>query len=233
MSGQPTLKVPAITFSDKTPTPTRLLKAVDAIGLFREDNEEKVCSSAISTSSNNPFDVDFRNALIKNDKPADSSPVQEVTNSGGTSDDVLNTPQIIHESAPTTAAIQTSKTNDFKKIAPVPSKVPLKLLKTIQSTTHKTAVKIKVRKPRRKTDKEELKERNRAAASRSRQKKKLLTDCLHKKIEVLTTQNKQLMSENTALKKELEALKNQMDLNKRQQPLLITLDQNFIQPPRQ
>ena len=107
MSGglQPKLKVPSVNFIDKTPTPTRLLKAVDEIGLFGED--EKI-SSAKSTSSNNPFDEHFRKALYKSEK----------TESKETIDDVLNTPQIIHDvqSAPPSAHV----------ILPAPSSAPTK-----------------------------------------------------------------------------------------------------------
>ena len=91
------LKVPSLSFIDKTPTPrvTPLLRAVDAIGLFRED--EKL--SAVSTSSsNNPFDETFRKALKEN---SSSNQVDHAV------DDVLNTPQIISfpPSAPPSANV--------------------------------------------------------------------------------------------------------------------------------
>ena len=50
MSDQPRLKVPTLSFIDKTPTPTRLLKAVDEIGLQLDS------AKSTASSSNNPFD---------------------------------------------------------------------------------------------------------------------------------------------------------------------------------
>jgi len=123
MSRQPKLKVPSLSFIDKTPTPTRLLKAVDEIGLFRED--EKI-SSAKSTSSNNPFDEHFRKALNKKDVPEKKDP----------NDDVLNTPQIFHDiqSAPPSAAVILPAPPAKKKI-PIPKKLrPIYSAATASST---------------------------------------------------------------------------------------------------
>ena len=87
--------MPTITFMDKSPTPTRFLKAVDEIGLFRDDDR---MSSAKSTSSNNPFDEHFRNALNKKEN------IKEQQQSN---DEMLNTPQIFHDlqSAPPSAKV--------------------------------------------------------------------------------------------------------------------------------
>lgn len=203
---QPRLKVPSIIFSDKTPTPTRLLKAVDEIGLFHED--EKV-SSAKSTSSNNPFDVDFRKALYIKKEAGKSDQI----------DDVLNTPQILHDqSAPPSAAVLAPQVQrKFLPIAPSISRTEPILKEPKQPKKKKANIN---------TDKDELKARNRAAASRSRNKKKLATAQLHKQVEYLTKQNKILTSENELLKKELAQIKSQIDIAKA--PVIITLDQNLI-----
>ena len=58
------LRVPSLNFSDKTPTPTKLLRILDEHGIFREDDQDHILpQSAKSTSSNNPFDEHFRKAL--------------------------------------------------------------------------------------------------------------------------------------------------------------------------
>ena len=81
------LRVPTLSFADKTPTPTKLVSTLDELGIFRDDIDPQ---SARSTSSNNPFDETFRKALTSNtDKRNDKS------SSGGNSEELLNTPQIM------------------------------------------------------------------------------------------------------------------------------------------
>ena len=77
------------------------------------------------------------------------------------------------------------------------------------------------------SDKDDLKARNRAAASRSRDKKKKITEGFQRQIQILSDKNKQLVQENTLLKKEIVQLKGQIDSNKTAPPVIITVDQSF------
>merc|ERR1712223_1767646 len=77
------------------------------------------------------------------------------------------------------------------------------------------------------SDKDDLKARNRSAASRSRHKKKKITEGFQRQIQILTEKNKQLVQENIMLKKEVVQLKSQIDNNKSAPPVIITLDQSF------
>ncbi len=194
------LKVPSITFSDKTPTPTRLLKAVDAIGLFRESVD---ASSAKSTSSNNPFDETFRKALDNN--------VDLASEQDNNHDDVLNTPQIINDT-PNPSAFP----KKLKPIAPIGSQgLQLRLPENSKEVAKKGSNGQIVSKKRKcAIDKDDLKARNRAAAIRSRQKKKQMTESLHKQIDVLSKRNQSLVKENELLKAELAQLKQQLHCNK-------------------
>ena len=93
------LRVPSLNFSDKTPTPTKLLRILDEHGIFRDDQDhDQIPQSAKSTSSNNPFDEHFRKALTSNttERPS-SSNVDEGQHHPDptTNDDMLNTPQIM------------------------------------------------------------------------------------------------------------------------------------------
>jgi len=123
MSDQPRLKVPILSFVDKTPTPTRLLKAVDEIGLQLDS------AKSTASSSNNPFDEHFRKALSSSKKVDDLSESEEKKE---TVDDMLNTPLILQDiqSAPpsanviplpdrTSAVTSTRTTRKFKPIVPM------------------------------------------------------------------------------------------------------------------
>ena len=102
------LRVPSLNFSDKTPTPTKLLRILDEHGIFRDDQDhltDHLPQSAKSTSSNNPFDEHFRKALT-------SSSTEKSSKDEGhhpTNDDMLNTPQIMTlqdiQSAPSSAKV--------------------------------------------------------------------------------------------------------------------------------
>ena len=81
--------------------------------------------------------------------------------------------------------------------------------------------------------KDDLKARNRAAASRSRNKKKKLTEGFQKQIQILSERNRQLLQENLLLKKEIVQLKNQIDADKTTRPVIITLDQGYNPGPHQ
>ena len=265
MSDQPRLSVPTLRFVDKTPTPTRLLKAVDEIGLQLDS------AKSTASSTNNPFDEHFRKALTS------SKAIDDVSSSVKTDvnqDDMLNTPLILPDiqSAPPTANViplastattttATTKSTKFKPIVPMTKPVMCStssataqlLLKMPSGTTLQLSqipfIKESVKETGRgkktgdkkktlsESDTNDLKARNRAAASRARQKKKKLTEGFQKQIQILTEKNKQLMQENSLLKKEVVQLKNQIDINKTTAtPVIITLDQNFVpgavQPPQ-
>ncbi len=91
------LKVPTLASIDKTPTPTRLLRAVTEIGLFQDEehtpHSQQTLNSARSTSSNNPFDEHFRKATASNLKPGSST---SKSSAPAVDQDVLNTPNILH-----------------------------------------------------------------------------------------------------------------------------------------
>jgi len=262
MSDQPRLKVPILSFVDKTPTPTRLLKAVDEIGLQLDS------AKSTASSSNNPFDEHFRKALSSSKKVDDLSESEEKKEPV---DDMLNTPLILQDiqSAPPSAtviplpdrasAVTSSKTTrKFKPIVPMTqsSSAAQLLLKmpsgsTIQlsqipfikertmTTTKDMVASTPIRKKRQKqegitktfseSDKVDLKARNRAAASRSRNKKKKVTEGFQRQIQILVERNKQLVQENLVLKKEVVQLKNQISVNKTTaaRPVIITLDQGY------
>ena len=119
MSDQPRLKVPTLSFIDKTPTPTRLLKAVDEIGLQLDS------AKSTASSSNNPFDEHFRKALSSSKK------VDETSESEKTKDEMLNPPLILQDlqSAPPSAtviplpdrksAVLPSKNRTVRKFKPI------------------------------------------------------------------------------------------------------------------
>jgi len=213
------LKVPSLSFTDKTSTPrvTPLLKAVDAIGLFRED--EKL--SAVSTSSsNNPFDETFRKALKEN---ASSNP--DVDHA---IDDVLNTPQIINfsPSAPPSANVLCNKTSrdQQRKLVILPkSEVETNQQQVSNSSVKRDDLEKCARARRRRRQDAlpqsksatsiDIKERNKAAAKRSRLKKKLAATNMQKTIQQLIRANKALAQENANLKKEVSALKAELDQN--------------------
>jgi len=265
MSDQPRLKVPTLSFVDKTPTPTRLLKAVDEIGLQLDS------AKSTASSSNNPFDEHFRKALTCNKKvSADASTTAEQTKEAN--DEMLNTPLILPEfqSAPPTAnviadvaaTVTRTKSRKFKPIVPInscgggssstSSSAQLLLKMPSGSTIHLSQIPFIQERPaitttdleatkslggdkKRKgksqmlseTDKDDLKARNRAAASRSRHKKKKMTEGFQRQIQIMAEKNKQLVQENSILKKEIVHLKNQIDDNKTAPPVIITLDQSF------
>ena len=79
------------------------------------------------------------------------------------------------------------------------------------------------------SDKVDLKARNRAAACRSRNKKKKVTEGFQRQIQILIERNKQLVQENLVLKKEVVQLKNQISVNKTtaSRPVIIKLDQGY------
>jgi len=268
MSDQPRLKVPTLSFVDKTPTPTRLLKAVDEIGLQLDS------AKSTASSSNNPFDEHFRKALTSNKKVSnEASATTEQTKEPN--DEMLNTPLILpdFQSAPPTANVITvpdlattvasKRTSKFKPIVPstsggissstssssaqlllkMPSGSTIQLSQIpfiqerpaissaiLDSSTKslggdpKSKVKSKILS---KSDKDDLKARNRAAAIRSRHKKKKITEGFQRQIQILTEKNKQLVQENIMLKKEVVQLKSQIDNNKSAPPVIITLDQSF------
>jgi len=121
MSDQPRLKVPILSFVDKTPTPTRLLKAVDEIGLQLDS------AKSTASSSNNPFDEHFRKALSSSKKVDDLSESEEKKEPV---DDMLNTPLILQDiqSAPPSATViplpasamtSSRTTRKFKPIVPL------------------------------------------------------------------------------------------------------------------
>ena len=236
------LKVPLLSFTDKTPTPTRLLKAVDAIGLFGEDEK----SSAVSTaSSNNPFDETFRKALKTN---TSTSKNEEQ------SDDVLNTPQILsfpsfHEqySAPPSASVIPCGSKQAIAIAPKDTKRPIIVSKSEQnrlSTLQVPVIKISAtsqgQSSQRNTKESnkgskrcsksdfDLKERNKAAAKRSRMKKKIATSNMEKTIEKLKCANNQLVIENNLLKTEVLALRAELDEKRNLSSILIVPSSNQI-----
>lgn len=270
MSDQPRLKVPILSFVDKTPTPTRLLKAVDEIGLQLDS------AKSTASSSNNPFDEHFRKALSSSKKVDDLSESEEKKE---TVDDMLNTPLILQDiqSAPPSAtviplpdrasAVTLSRTTrKFKPIVPMTqslansstssstaqlllkmpsgstiqlSQIPFIKERTMTPTivTDRVASTSsrKMQKQEGKTkaisesDKVDLKARNRAAASRSRNKKKKVTEGFQRQIQILIERNKQLVQENLVLKKEVVQLKNQISVNKTTaaRPVIITLDQGY------
>ena len=215
------LKVPLLSFPDKTPTPTRLLKAVDAIGLFREAEK----SSAVSTaSSNNPFDETFRKALKDNTSQKNKDQ----------SDDVLNTPQILsfpsfHEqySAPPSASVIPCGSKQVIAIAPKGAKRTIIVSKSEQNRPKLQVPVIKVKSIPEPSD-FGLKERNKAAAKRSRLKKKIATSNMQKTIEQLTRANKDLVSENDLLKKEVLALRTELDQKRNVSSILIVPNSNQI-----
>lgn len=255
------LRVPtALSFMDKTPTPTKLLKAVDELGLFRDDVENP--QSARSTSSNNPFDEAFRLKTSNNEKK------NEKPNS---SDEMLNTPQIMTfpslqdiQSAPSSARVihvstststpvltigtprpiapkesHSSGRNEFKPTSSnnstaqlfikMPSGDTIKLSQ-IPFYPHGTDSKVKanqeslavIEEKRTVARKESsdrksskisevtLKERNRAAAHRSRMKRKKENEINKHKMEQLKSINKHLRTENEQLKNEVLVLREQL-----------------------
>lgn len=268
MSDQPRLKVPILSFVDKTPTPTRLLKAVDEIGLQLDS------AKSTASSSNNPFDEHFRKALSSSKKVDDLSESEEKKE---TVDDMLNTPLILQDiqSAPPSANVipltdrattvtSTRTTRKFKPIVPMTqmansttgssaaqlllkmpsgstiqlSQIPFIKERTMTPTKDlvaSTQISKKRQKKEEKTttisesDKVDLKARNRAAASRSRNKKKKVTEGFQRQIQILIERNKQLVQENLVLKKEVVQLKNQISVNKTtaSRPVIITLDQGY------
>lgn len=269
MSDQPRLKVPILSFVDKTPTPTRLLKAVDEIGLQLDS------AKSTASSSNNPFDEHFRKALSSSKKVDDLSESEEKKEPV---DDMLNTPLILQDiqSAPPSAtviplpdrasAVTSSRTTrKFKPIVPMTqslvnstmgssaaqlllkmpsgstiqlSQIPFIKERTMTPTKDMVAS-TPISKKRQKqegttkaiseSDKVDLKARNRAAASRSRNKKKKVTEGFQRQIQILVERNKQLVQENLVLKKEVVQLKNQISVNKTTaaRPVIITLDQGY------
>jgi len=270
MSDQPRLKVPTLSFADKTPTPTRLLKAVDEIGLQLDS------AKSTASSSNNPFDEHFRKALTSNKKVSnEASSTTEQTREAN--DEMLNTPLILpdFQSAPPTANVITlpdleatsasKRTKKFKPIVPMTSGA----ISSSQGSTTSSSAQLLLKMPSGSTvqlsqipfiqerppiasskpiaakslggdkknlvkskrlsdsDKDDLKARNRAAASRSRNKKKKITEGFQRQIQILSDKNKQLVQENTLLKKEIVQLKGQIDSNKTAPPVIITVDQSF------
>jgi len=229
------LKVPSLSFIDKTPTPrvTPLLKAVDAIGLFRED--EKL--SAVSTSSsNNPFDETFRKALKEN---SSSNQVDHAV------DDVLNTPQIISfpPSAPPSANVlcYSNKTSivardQQRKLVILPkSDTDTSQQVSISSVKRDDLEVLARRKRRRRQDalpqsksaaSIDIKERNKAAAKRSRLKKKNAAMNMQKTIQQLIRANKELVQENTMLKKEVSALRVELDQKRNMSSILLVPNTN-------
>ena len=285
------LRVPSLNFSDKTPTPTKLLRILDEHGIFRDDQDhDQIPQSAKSTSSNNPFDEHFRKALTSNttERPS-SSNVDEGQHHPDptTNDDMLNTPQIMTlqdiQSAPSSAkVIQISSsistpsslsTSPLKipgggsnkshtlvrPIAPkmIESDVTTNQLDRSNNTNENSAAQLLIRMPSGKTIKLskipfylqgfeaptpasddylaivekvktksypqkskivpennasnfDLKERNRAAASRSRLKRKNKNEAMTLKIEEIMKQNRNLQSENQILKKEVVKLKEKL-----------------------
>ena len=213
------LKVPLLSFTDKTPTPTRLLKAVDAIGLFSPHEK----SSAVSTaSSNNPFDETFRKALKE-------SGSKKSVDQG---DDVLNTPQILsfpsfHEqySAPPSASVIPCGSKQVIAIAPKGTKRTI-----IVSAQNQPKLQVPVIKVNAKTESSsfDLKERNKAAAKRSRLKKKTQTSNMQKTIEQLKRVNRDLVNENDLLKKEVLALRAELNQKRNVSSILIVPNSNQI-----
>lgn len=251
------LRVPILSFADKTPTPTKLLKAVDELGIFRDDIDPQ---SARSTSSNNPFDETFRKALTSNtDKANDKS-----SSGNSNSDELLNTPQIMTfpslqdiQSAPSSARILPPLTNPtvitpLRTIAPKVAQGNQKLDKS----TNESSAQLLIKMPGGNTIKlsqipfyahdvehkvdahretlaiieekktsvlhnspEEgkskitsaaditLKERNKAAAARSRLKRKRLNEFNQHKMEELISANYHLRTENEQLKNEVLQLR--------------------------
>ena len=254
------LRVPILSFADKTPTPTKLLKAVDELGIFRDDIDPQ---SARSTSSNNPFDETFRKALTSNtDKTNDKS----CTVSGSSnSDELLNTPQIMTfpslqdiQSAPSSARILPPMTNPsvitpLRNIAPKITQGNQRLDKSTSETSAQLLIKMpggntiklsqipfyahdvehkdnshretlaiieKKKLPVLHKSPDEgkskttssaaditLKERNKAAAARSRLKRKRLNEFNQHKMEELISANYHLRTENEQLKNEVVQLR--------------------------
>merc|ERR1712223_1476234 len=255
------LRVPSLNFSDKTPTPTKLLRILDEHGIFRDDQDhDQIPQSAKSTSSNNPFDEHFRKALTSNttERPS-SSNVDEGQHHPDptTNDDMLNTPQImtlqdiqpapssakviqISSSISTPSSLSTSplkipgggsnKSSAAQLLIRIPSGKTIKLSKipfysqgfeapTPASDDHLAIVeKVKTKSypqkskivPENNASNFDLKERNRAAASRSRLKRKNKNEAMTLKIEEIMKQNRNLQSENQILKKEVVKLKEKL-----------------------
>lgn len=229
------LKVPTFSFLDKTPTPTRLLRAVDEIGLFREDEP---ASAKSTSSSNNPFDEHFRKAL--QDGPGSNKAAE---------DNMLHTPQILafpsisdlHSAPPSASVVFPSpvpipvpKKTKLKPIAPVSERLVKPVLgqdseaqlllrmptgRMVQLTklpfciegqeADPSSVSVVQRKKSRKgaPHDDDIRERNRAAASRSRVRKRQQSEQMKEQIASLVKKNRELMQENATLKNELSEMK--------------------------
>lgn len=215
----PRLTVPIILTSDKTPTPTRLLRAVDEIGLFQHDEETtaEMVESAKSNVSNNPFDVHFRKATLLQTNNAVLPDNNE---------EFLNTPQILlgDLSAPPSASIFPSqKVSDnkitYRTIAPN-NVVCFSHDAAPNAAAHLLAGETKLKSKRKKTlfDPEEeqrweLLERNRAAAKRSRAKRKEQGVRMKTEQNRLANLNKSLTCENERLRDEVARLKGLLELH--------------------
>lgn len=249
----PRLTVPKVlVLTDKTPTPTKLLQAVDEIGLFQDeddddlDRKKKVFELKDRLSGQNPFDEHFRKATLKQ-----KDGIFAEANSSKKDDEVLNTPQIITSEYPTpavllTSEIFTSKTQRSTSLVtptrpanrpiapaltpPAPGvqqaqlllrlpggeTVQLSNLPFVQAPAEKEskkkiiltseASKKSVKKPKGTTSsdddskKQMLLERNRAAAFRSRVKKRV-------HVETVKEQNAKLLAINKAQSQEIGRLK--------------------------
>jgi hypothetical protein len=254
------LKVPSsLSFMDKTPTPTRLLRAVDEIGLFRDD--EKLLCSAKSTCSNNPFDETFRKALSSQDVATTST-----CKAANKDDDMLNTPQIIsfHDlfSAPPSANVilptpvhqPLPPPQHVSSLRPIVPNIAMKTADGSKSTEAQLLLRMPTgqtfqlsklpfirdgvndhdkdhdplavvceekKKGRKRPLKDgseeakeatnELKERNRAAALRSRQKKKVNTSKMQERLDQMLAANKRLLVDNQKLGKEVSRLNYQLE----------------------
>ena len=210
---KPKLLVPAPTSGlfDKTPTPTRLFQD---LGLFPELAGTSISPkiSADSTTSN-PFDEHFKAAL----KQQRLTPQTSL-------DDSLNTPQIF-------------PLLDFpspQKIVPNRVSRPVPIAPATKGQTKAEPLKENKRKrPSLPADDEEkrqqLLERNRAAAQRSRNKRKKVMNEVRNEHEKLRMENKALMIENAALKEEIKRLNGLLSDKPQQAPIkILTLDPRTI-----
>nr|AAB29745.1 ATF-a0=transcription factor {alternatively spliced} [human, HeLa cells, Peptide, 307 aa] [Homo sapiens] len=170
----------SVIIADQTPTPTRFLKNCEEVGLFNE-----LASS---------FEHEFKKAADEDEKKAAAGPLDM---------SLPSTPDIkIKEEEP--VEVDSSPPDSP---ASSPCSPPLKEKSPAQPTPSTGG------RRRRTVDedpderRQRFLERNRAAASRCRQKRKLWVSSLEKKAEELTSQNIQLSNEVTLLRNEVAQLK--------------------------
>lgn len=166
--------------NDETPTPTRLIRNCEEVGLFQD------------LQNVNPFDEVFKKAI---ENP--SINLQVPTNS---SDDTLHTPQIypnLEESSSATNNSNKTKSNSVKNIQGSITPIPISRLKEPDKCNNKR-------------DLEHIafkREANKAAQFRSRKKKKKEFEEMRIEVLQLRKENKQLIQINQNLQEIINSLK--------------------------